>query len=95
MHARIKGATYKEDIEIENEKKLLEEKIVLLRADEEVLLRKIREAREATIFEEQKIVDIQNDKKGLEMEILSMRAQNEGTKIILRNLEEQNEQLRA
>jgi hypothetical protein len=29
------------------------------------------------------------------MDILSMRAQNEGTKIILRNLEEQNEQLRA
>lgn len=39
--------------------------------------------------------DIQEGRKGLEMDILSMRAQNEGTKIILRNLEQQNEQLRA
>jgi regulator of replication initiation timing len=29
------------------------------------------------------------------MDILSMRAQNEGTKIILRNLEEENERLRG
>jgi predicted RNA-binding protein with RPS1 domain len=95
LRARIRGSTYKEDIEIENEKRLLEEKLTLLRTDEEALLRKIREAREATLFEEQKIADIQNDKKGLEIDILSMRAQNEGTKIILRNLEEQNEQLRV
>lgn len=46
------------------------------------------------MFEEEKIANIQNDRKGIELEILSMRAQNEGTKIILRNLEEENEKLR-
>lgn len=90
IHNRIRGNTYKEDIHIENEKKLLLEKLALLRSNEEILSRKIREAREATIFEQHKIADIQNDKKGIEMDILSMRAQNEGTKIILRNLEEEN-----
>lgn len=69
--------------------------MALLRTDEDALLRKIQEAREATMIEEQKMVDIQEGKKGLEMDILSMRAQNEGTKIILRNLEQQNEQLRS
>jgi hypothetical protein len=41
------------------------EKLTLLKSNEEIMLRKIREAREATIFEEQKIADIQNDKKGI------------------------------
>ena len=59
-----------------------------------MLLRKIRETREVTIFEEQKIEAVQSDRKAIEVDILSLRAQNEGTKIILRNLEAQNDELR-
>lgn len=59
-----------------------------------MLTRKIKEAREATIFEEEKVAGIQNDRKGIEMEIISLKAQNEGTKIILENLENENERLR-
>ena len=40
------------------------------------MLRKIRETREVTIFEEQKIQAVQSDRKAIEMSILSMRAQN-------------------
>ena len=58
-------ATYKEDIEIENEKKLFTEKLILLKTSEEMLTRKIKEAREATIFEEEKVAGIQNDRKGI------------------------------
>jgi len=41
---------YKEDLEIEREKKLLGDKMVILKSNEEILMRKIKEAREATIF---------------------------------------------
>lgn len=73
---------------------MLLEKLALLKSNEDILLRKIQEARQAAIFEEEKIANIQHDRKSIELEILSMRAQNEGTKIILRNLEEENEKLR-
>lgn len=39
-------------------------------------MRKIKEAREATIFEEEKVSQIQNDRKGIEVGILSLKAQN-------------------
>jgi hypothetical protein len=48
----------------------------LLKAEEDILLRKIKEAREATIFEEQKVAQIQNDRKSIDVEILSLKAQN-------------------
>jgi hypothetical protein len=71
------------------------ERLTLLKTNEDILLRKIEEARGTTIIEEDKIVHISNDKKILERELLSMRVQNEGTKVILRNLEEENEKLRS
>jgi hypothetical protein len=64
--------------------------LALLKSNEDIILRKIREAREAAIFEEEKIGNIQMDRKGVEVEILSLQAQNEGTKVVLRNLEEEN-----
>jgi hypothetical protein len=66
------------------------ERLTLLKTNEDILLRKIEEARNTTIIEEDKIVRISNDKKILEREIITMKAQNEGSKIILRNLEEDN-----
>lgn len=95
LRTNIRATTFREDIEIESEKKLLTEKLTLLQAEEEMMLRKIRETREVTIFEEQKIGAVQSDRKAIEVDILSMRAQNEGTKIILRNIEAQNEELRV
>jgi|688.fasta_scaffold346728_1 hypothetical protein len=50
LRSRIRSNTYKEDIEIENEKKLILEKLALLKTSEESILRKIAETREATIF---------------------------------------------
>lgn len=50
LRSRIRANTYKEDIEIENEKKLVIEKLALLKTTEESILRKIAETREATIF---------------------------------------------
>lgn len=41
-----------------------------------MLLRKIQETKELTIFEEEKIGAVQRDKKMIEMEVLSLRAQN-------------------
>ena len=41
-----------------------------------MLLRKIQEAREVSIFEEHKLESISHDKKTLEVEVLSLRAQN-------------------
>jgi hypothetical protein len=43
----------------------LVEKLALLHSNEDILLRKIKEARSATVFEEEKIADIQSDKKGV------------------------------
>ena len=37
----------------------------MLKSNEEILIRKITEAREATIFEEEKVAAIQNDRKGI------------------------------
>lgn len=76
MKAKISSTAYKDDIEIENEKKLLTEKLTLLKSEEDILLRKIKEAREATIFEEQKVAQIQNDRKDIDIQILSLKAQN-------------------
>jgi hypothetical protein len=85
---RISSTEYKEDLEIEHEKKLLVDKLALLKSNEDIVLRKIKEAREATIFEEEKVAGIQNDRRGIEMEILSIKAQNEGTKVVLQKLED-------
>ena len=95
IRGNLQVTGFKEDVEIENEKKLLSEKLALIKSNEEILLRKIKEAREATIFEEEKVANVQNDRKGIEMEILSLRAQNEGTKVVLQNIEDENEKLRV
>ena len=42
---QISASEYKDDLKIEGEKKLLTEKLILLRTNEEMLFRKIKEAR--------------------------------------------------
>lgn len=69
---------------------MLVERLTLLKSNEDIVMRKIKEAREATIFEQGKVGEIMNDRKGIEMEILSLKAQNEGTKVVLQNIEDKN-----
>ena len=65
VRTSIMATTFKEDVEIEGEKKLLTDKLALLQSEEEMLLRKIRETKEVTIFEEQKIAAVQSDRKAV------------------------------
>lgn len=62
----------------------------MIGANKDILKRKIQEAREATVFEQGKMVEIEADRNDLEKNILLMKAQNEGTKMVLRSLEEEN-----
>lgn len=90
LRKTFKETEFREDGELEIQKKGIVDKIVLIGANKDILKRKIQEAREATVFEQGKMVEIEADRNDLEKNILLMKAQNEGTKMVLRSLEEEN-----
>ena len=53
---------------------MIEEKIQLIKGNADIIQRKIIEAREATVFEEEKIPSVKEDKKLLERELWEVKS---------------------
>ena len=78
------------DIELENQKKILLDKIALSEQNLQIYKDKIEDARREVILEEERIPLLMADRVRYEEELRIAKMENEGSKKILINLEQQN-----